>query len=102
MVSLTVLTQAFITKYALRAGLFSTSPSSCTIRFLDANDIEVGCDTRTSEMFTTNQSQEIDISATPVIKATLTIDNIPSIVRSTTGYFMNFAGHFELATSNVL
>ena len=66
------------------------------------NGIEVGRDTRTSETFASNQNREFDIAATSVRKAVLTINNIPSIVRSTAGYFVNSAGRLELAAANVL
>ena len=77
-------------------------PSAWTIRFLDVNGIEVGRDIRASEPFAFNRSREFDIAASYVRKADLTINNIPSIVRSTTCYFVSFAGRFELAAANVL
>ena len=99
-ITLTVPAPASLTKYAMRAGLSSISPSAWTIRFLDVNGIEVGRDTRTRETFASEQSREFHIVATSVRKAILTIDKVPTIVRSTTGYFINSQGLFEQAPVN--
>ena len=101
-ITLSVPASAALIKYAMRAGVSSTSPSAWTIRFQDLNGIEVGRNTRTSETFTPDHSREFDIAATSVRKAILAIDNIPSIVRSTTRYFVNSTGRFELAITSVL
>jgi hypothetical protein len=96
-ITLSVPAHAALTKYAMRAKV-----SSQSIRFLDVRGIEVGRDTGTSETFASDQSTKFDIAATSVRKAVLTIKNIPSIVRSTVGYFVNSAGRLELAAANAL
>jgi hypothetical protein len=67
------------------------------IRVFHVNGIKVGRDTQPSETFTTEQSRELDIAATSARKAMLAIDKIPTIVRSATGYFVNFEGRLEQA-----
>jgi hypothetical protein len=100
-----VITQALpisasISKYALRAGQSSISPSDWTVCFLYVNDIEVGSDTRTSETFISNQSREFDIATSAVRKAILTINNVPSIIRPTLATFVNSAGLVEISLLN--
>ena len=89
-----------ISKYALRAGQSSISPSAWTVRFLDVNDIEVGSDTRTSETFTSNKSREFYIAASSVRKVILRIDNVPEIIRPTIATFVNSTGLVEISPLN--
>jgi hypothetical protein len=94
------LISASISKYALRVGQSSISPSNWTVRFLDVDDIEVGSDTRTSESFTSNQSREFDIAASAVRKAILTIDSVPADLRPTLATFVNSSSLVEISPVN--
>ena len=102
MISISLPAPASVTKYALRAGASSISPSDWTIRFLDVNGIEVGRNTRASETFANEQIREFDIAATTVREVILTIKKTLAIVRPSLATFVNSAGLVEISPVNTV
>ncbi len=67
---------ASIAKYAILTHGATTFPSDFTVRFFDVNNLQVGIDIRSTEVFATRETKEFIVASTGVTKATLMINRI--------------------------
>ena len=101
MVTLSLPIPAFIIKCAIRARGAATFPSDFSVRFFDVNNLQVGMDNRSTEVFTAGQTKEFTVAAAGFTKATVAINRIAAISRGTSAYLVNSAGRLEQAAANV-
>ena len=70
--------KSVVTSYQIGAGFPSQAPEDWSVAFYDAEDLEIGADVQSGEMFFTGEARELLVSpAASVSKAVLSISKIP-------------------------